>query len=174
MAKYKVKEKDFETPPENVYAMDLVGIDSMEGRKGPFLRWRFVIADISEQDKYAGVFVTAITPMMPTMNNRFGKFLQVLYPATQIGAEGDTEKIIDSKFRVKGFVEHNKTIDKGEEIIYCNCSKFLEGSAQAGVGCGRQDLDADGKMKRPQEQQQAQPAGKQPPAAAPTVDAIPW
>lgn len=145
MSRYKVKEKDFETPPENIYWMDLVGIDEMEGRKGPFLRWRWIVSEVPGQEQFAGVYVTSITPMTATTNNRFGHFLKVLLGNAGIGSEGDTDSLVDGKYRVKGFVEHNKRIEDGEDVIYCNVSKLLEGSGQAGAGIGRQDMQKKGK-----------------------------
>jgi len=170
MARYKMKENDFETPPENVYSLDLTGIDMKEGKRGPFLRWRWVISDIPEQAKYAGVFVTSITPPTPTVNNRFGQFLKTIYKDVQVGFEGDSEELIDSKLRVKGFVEHNKQVQDGEEVIYCNVSKLLENSAQMGVGIGRQEIGSGGGKKS---DAPAQPAKTAQPAPAGTGE-IPW
>ena len=159
MPRYKMKDSDYETPPENVYFFDLVGIDTKDGSKGPFLRWRWVIADIPEQDKFSGTYATSLTPITPTVNNRFGKFLDCITGNAEVGQEGDTDALVDAKIRIKGFLEHNKgTNNAGEDVVYCNVKKLLEGTAQKGVGVGRQDLDESGKTKQPAKDETAKTA----------------
>jgi hypothetical protein len=176
MSRYKMKETDFETPPENVYAIDLVGIDEKEGKRGVYFRWRWVIADIPEQQKFAGAWVTSITPSTPTMNNRFGGFLKVLLKDVQIGTEGDTGELINGKVRVKGFVEHNKTTDKGEEVTYLNVTRLLDNTAQWGVGIGRQDLKDDDSPRGGSAKPAAAGVGqvKAAPSKAVSEEEIPW
>jgi hypothetical protein len=136
MSKYKVEENNFVVPPEDSYWLDLAWIQEIEGDRGPYLKWWWTIADVEGQHEYAVAKPSSQTSLTPTLNNRFGAFLNVLLGGIAVDDTGSTDDLIKAKFRVKGFVEHNKKIYDGEERTFLNVTKLIEGTSSKGGGIG--------------------------------------
>jgi len=138
MGQFQVKETNFRTPPEDTYWLDLVWIDeNPEGKFGPNYNWHWMVSDVEAQKEWAGCRATSQTPIQPTVQNRFGEFLHALLGKLQVDMTGSTEDLVMAKFRVKGFIEHNKVKrQSGEESIFCNVKKLIEGSSKKGEGIG--------------------------------------
>jgi len=140
MGQFQVKESSNRVPPEDSYWLDLVWIELCEGNLGDYYRWHWVVADVEGQKEWAGCRGTGQTSLTPTLNNRFGAFLEVLNGGLQVDEVGSTEDLIMAKYRVKGFVEHNKKTYKNEEVTFANVSKLIEGSSKKGQGIGYQGV----------------------------------
>ena len=138
MGDFKVEKSSFKTPPEDSYWLDLVWIERVEGAKGEYYRWHWLISDVEAQKDWKMCRATSQTSLTPTMNNRFGDILGKLLGDVAEGFKGSTEDLVLAKYRVKGFVEHNKKKYEGkkEETIFCNVSKLIEGSSKKGEGVG--------------------------------------
>jgi hypothetical protein len=140
MPGYKVEKNDFPVLPSDSYFLDLVWIQKLEGAKGPYYRWHWVLAEVASQMELIKQFgkcpVSSQTPVVPTLGNRFGHFIDVLIGKVAENDEGSTEAIVARKFRVKAFVEHNKKNVDGAERVYCNVEKLIVGTAKEGEGIG--------------------------------------
>jgi hypothetical protein len=130
MGVFKVEKNDFPVPPSDSYFLDLVWIESVEYSNGPAYKWHFKIADIETQNKLSDCFVSALTSRVPTMKNRFGKFLDVLNGGLEVGGEGTTEELCLKSFRVKGFVKQS------DDAQFANVDSLIEKTAEVGKGCG--------------------------------------
>jgi hypothetical protein len=139
MGEFNVKKSDFKTPPEDSYFLDLIWIEQVEGPNGPYYRWHWGFADVPAQKEWAqaGCRASSITPIVPTLQNRFGSFIKTLKGNLEEGMKGSTEELAMDRYRVKAFIEHNKK-DAGtsEERVYCSVKKLIEGSAKKGEGIG--------------------------------------
>ena len=138
MSNFKVEKSSFKTPPEDSYMLDLVWIEKVDGSKGEYYRWHWIISNIESQKEWIVCRATSQTSLTPTMNNRFGDFLSKMLGDVDEGFEGSTEDLVNAKYRVKGFVVHNKKKYEGnkDETIFCNVTKLIEGSSQKGEGIG--------------------------------------
>jgi len=132
MGNYKVSEPEYKTPPQDSYFLDLIWISQVDGSKGPYYRWWWGIADIETQKEWVGCVASSQTSLNPTLNNRFGEFLKVILGGIEVDSIGSTEDLVKNKYRVKGFLKHNKPADK----VYCNVDTLIEGTAKKGEGCG--------------------------------------
>jgi len=132
MSNFKVEKSDFVVPPEDSYFLDLVWIEQLEGKNGPYYRWHWKMSDIPEQKELVRARATSQTSLVPTLNNRFGMFLDILSGGLEEGQAGSTEGIVAKKYRVKAFIEHNKV----GENTFCNVTKLITGTSKAGEGIG--------------------------------------
>ena len=149
MGKYKVEKSsgnsgiipDGMKVPEDTYFFDLIWIEEMQGKNGASFRWTFKFSDIDSQKKVlidgeevdiSKFQVSALTPTIPTLNNKFGGFLKVLYGEINLGDDGDTLDLIKARFRVKGFLVHKESGDK----VFHNLDKMIDGTMEKGVGIG--------------------------------------
>jgi len=135
MGSFTKEESKFKTPPEDTYWLDLIWIQEVEGKNGPYYRWYWAVADVKGQEEWKGCRATSQTTLTPTVNNRFGTFLDVLVgEEVDVGFEGSTEDIAMAGYRVKGFLEHKHS--KGYDNPFCNITKLIEDSAHKGEGVG--------------------------------------
>lgn len=138
MGNFKVENKSFKTPPEDSYFLDLIWIEEVQGDKGPYYRWHWLMADIESQKEWQGCRATSQTSLSPTLNNRFGAFLKAIQGGLEVDQIGSTEELCMSKLRIKAFIEHNKKTYEGEEVTFCNVTKLIEGSSKKGEGVGHE------------------------------------
>ena len=138
MGEFKVEKSVFKTPPEESYWLDLVWIELVTGGKfGDSYRWHWKIADVDGQLEWKMCRATTQTATTPTTQNSFGKLLKVLNNGVlEENQVGTTDDLVLKKYRIKGFLKHNKKTYDGDEVIFCNVKDFIEGSAKADVGIG--------------------------------------
>lgn len=136
MGKYKVEEGGFKVPPEDSYWVDLVWIEEIQGEKGPYYRWHWIVAEVPGQEEHVGARATSQTSLVPTMGNRFGAFLDVLQGEVSVDEQGSTEDLVKRQYRVKAFIEHKNKTYEGKEVTFCNVTKLIEGSTKPGEGVG--------------------------------------
>ena len=129
--------------PEDAYYFDLIWIEELPPRNknNASYRWTFKFAAIDGQTNYlldkeeidlSKFQVSALTPTIPTLNNKLGKFIKSLIQDLELDQEGDTIDLVRAKYRVKGFLERKESGGK----IYHNVSKLIEGTARKGEGIG--------------------------------------
>jgi len=150
--KYKVEKGDNNSGiipeglliPEETYFFDLIWIEEVNfpGSTGPSYRWTFKFSEIEGQTAVvidgqevdiSKFQASALTPVIPTLNNKLGKFIKSLFGSAELGQEGDTMEIVRAKYRVKGFLE--RKVGK-QDKIYHNVTKLVEGTAKKGEGVG--------------------------------------
>ena len=132
---FQVKKSEYKVPPQDSYFMDLLFVERIDPSFGDaYYRWHWKIADVDGQKEYKGCRATSQTSLTPTLGNRFGAFIKVLYGKPEEGFGGTLKDIITAKYRVKGFLLHKKS--KKDDAVFCNVETIIEGSARKGEGCG--------------------------------------
>ena len=139
MKDWTVKKAEFLIPPQDSYYLDLIFVEEVESNvadREPYYRWHWRIAPVAGQEKYSevGCRASSQTSLTPTIGNRFGAFLKVLYGNLEVGATGSLEDLIFAKYRVKGFLKHNK--QKGTDNVFCNIDTLIEDTVRKGEGLG--------------------------------------
>lgn len=142
---FTVKENDFKKPPADSYYVDLCFIALKKSQKpglDDYLNWTWLIADVPGQEEFfkMGARIFSSTPMVPTLKNRFGKFLEVLNGSLEKGMTGTIEDLILKRYRVKAFVKVIETPDKDSVL---RIEDLIKGTAKEGVGIGVEGCTGD-------------------------------
>lgn len=136
---FKVKDSDYVLPPADSYFLDLIFIERVPSTNPQWsdtYRWHWRIANVPGQTELfeKGCRASSMTPVTPTLNNKFGAFLKALYGDLNKDQEGKISDLILAKYRVKGFLTHKP--QKGTTNIFANIDTLIENTAKKGIGIG--------------------------------------